>query len=93
MKAKKENLSMIIYLFGTIVEIILLLYVKSFKTGQGIHLSNYLKYFGILFPQVMGAIGALYSRYAKIQILWLFLNIGLMLSATYFYVAFVEAVG
>ena len=49
MKAKKENLSMIIYLFGTIVEIILLLYVKSFKTGQGIHLSNYLKNILVVF--------------------------------------------
>lgn len=89
---KKENLSMIIYLFGTVVEIILLLYVKSFKTGQGIQLSNYLKYFGLIFPQVMGAIGAFYSRHAKIQILWLFLNIGLMLSALYFYAAFIEVV-
>lgn len=44
---KKENLSMIIYLFGAVIEIILLLYVKSFKTGQGIHLSNYIKYFGV----------------------------------------------
>ena len=89
---KKENLSMIIYLFGIIVEIILLLYVKSFKTGQGIHLPDYIGYLGFFFPQIIGAIGALYSRYAKIQVLWLLLNIGLMLSSIYFYAAFIEVV-
>lgn len=87
---KKENLSMIIYLFGAVIEIILLLYVKSFKTGQGIHLSNYIKYFGVFFPQI---VGAFYSRYAKISVLWLFLNLSLILSALYFYASFIEVIG
>lgn len=30
---KKENLSTILFLIGTVVESVLLLYVKSFKTG------------------------------------------------------------
>lgn len=90
---KKENLSMIIYLFGAVIEIILLLYVKSFKTGQVIHLSNYIKYFGVFFPQIVGAVGAFYSRYAKISVLWLFLNLSLILSALYFYASFIEVIG
>lgn len=90
---KKENLSTILFLLGTIMELILLLYVKSFKTGQGFHLPNYLFYLGFFFPQLIGAVGAFYSRYAKISVLWLFLNLSLILSALYFYASFIEVIG
>ena len=81
---KKENLSIILFLIGAIVEIILLLYVKSFKTGQGIHLPHYIGYLGFFFPQLVGAVGAYFSRYSKKVGLWLFLNLGLICSTAYF---------
>lgn len=89
---KKENLSIILFLIGAIVEIILLLYVKSFETGQGIHLPHYIGYLGFFFPQLVGAVGAYFSRYAKMTGLWIFLNLGLICSTAYFYISYLEAI-
>ncbi|MFT4451896.1 hypothetical protein [Parvimonas sp. G1425] len=89
---KKENPSTILFLLGTIIELILLLYVKSFKTGQGIHLPNYLFYLGFFFPQLIGAVGAYFSRYSKKVGLWLFLNLSLIISTLYFFVSYLEVI-
>ena len=89
---KKENLSTILFLLGTIMELILLLYVKSFKTGQGIHLPDYIGYLGFFFPQLIGAVGAYFSRYSKKVGLWLFLNLSLIISTFYFYISFLEVI-
>lgn len=89
---KKENLSIILFLIGAIVEIILLLYVKSFETGQGIHLPHYIGYLGFFFPQLVGAVGAYFSRYSKKVGLWLFLNLGLICSTIYFYISYLEVI-
>ena len=89
---KKENLSIILFSIGVVVEIVLLLYVKSFKTGQGIHLPHYIGYLGFFFPQLIGAVGAYFSRYSKKVGLWLLLNLGLIISTLYFFKAFLEVV-
>ena len=89
---KKEILSTILFLLGTIMELILLIYVKSFKTGQGIHLPNYIFYLGFFLPQLIGAVGAYFSRYSKKVGLWLFLNLSLIISTFYFYISFLEVI-
>lgn len=89
---KKENLSTILFLIGAVVESVLLLYVKSFKTGQGIHLPNYIGYLGFFFPQIVGAIDTYFSRYAKTTGLWIFLNLGLICSTAYFYLSYLEVI-
>ena len=89
---KKENLSIILFSIGVVVEIVLLLYVKSFKTGQGIRLPHYIGYLGFFFPQLVGAVGAYFSRYSKKVGLWLFLNLGLICSTVYFYLSYLEVI-
>lgn len=89
---KKENLSTILFLIGAIVESVLLLYVKSFETGQGIHLPDYIGYLGFFFPQIVGAVGAYFSRYSKKVGLWLLLNLGLIISTFYFFIAYLEVI-
>ena len=82
----------LLFLIGAIVESVLLLYVKSFETGQGIHLPDYILYLGFFFPQIVGAEGAYFSRYSKKVGLWLLLNLGLIISTLYFFKAFLEVV-
>lgn len=89
---KKENLSTILFLLGALIESILLLYVKSFETGQGIHLPDYIGYLGFFFPQLVGAVGAYFSRYSKKVGLWLLLNLGLIISTFYFFIAYLEVI-
>lgn len=89
---KKENITKISFSIGLLIELISLIYIKSFKSGLGISIPIYFLFLGHFLPQIFGAIGSYFSRYTKNVALWVILNIGLICSTLYFYISYLEVI-